>query len=547
MNELITKELVEATYLFCVKRISDSEAAKDLSQDILYEALRAIAANKQFVSFHSWYWQVARNKCADYISAKRSPHLPIEEARGVADDFLQPIERIIKAEDISTLKLSLSRMAAIHREILTRFYLKEQSVAQIAKELDIPEGTVKRRLFDAKQNLKERLNHMNNVGTLSYAPAEVNWFWGYQCKNASQVMISSKICAQVMVVCNKEPKTISEIADELGIATVYLEDIVEKMAGVDLLATPSKGKYQTNHCMFPRQAYMNAKACVNQAFYENGFPEKVTNKLLELQEQIKALDFYGNQFDYSYLMWLLYVVAGDVFGIIGKRHYQEKYQGKLADQAERTYRLTLEYKLADEDIDYSVYEKMKTMGWSNLHQHFETTDYGTLTFINNFECDPFPNESCDEIGDLRKGRDKWIDGNNISLLVALAENPGKELSAYEEEKAAELLKNGLLKKQEEGLVVQIPIFRGEIGAQVYEMVGKEMRALACEYADIVKDKVEKLLLPYVRKDLMSNFVYWDMQMFFQCIVELFYYGWETQLAQPQDYAKSGAGLCIVRR
>ena len=53
MNEYISNELIEATYLFCVKRISDTEAAKDLSQDILYEALRAIASGKQFVSFYS--------------------------------------------------------------------------------------------------------------------------------------------------------------------------------------------------------------------------------------------------------------------------------------------------------------------------------------------------------------------------------------------------------------------------------------------------------------------------------------------------------------
>ncbi len=34
MNEYIQDELIENTYLFCAKRISDSEAAKDLAQDI---------------------------------------------------------------------------------------------------------------------------------------------------------------------------------------------------------------------------------------------------------------------------------------------------------------------------------------------------------------------------------------------------------------------------------------------------------------------------------------------------------------------------------
>ncbi len=68
MNEHITAELIENTYLFCVKRVSDSEAAKDLAQDILYEALRAGADGKEFVSFYSWYWRMARNKYADYIA-----------------------------------------------------------------------------------------------------------------------------------------------------------------------------------------------------------------------------------------------------------------------------------------------------------------------------------------------------------------------------------------------------------------------------------------------------------------------------------------------
>lgn len=36
MNEFITNELIEATYLFCVKRISDTEAARDQPQDFIF-------------------------------------------------------------------------------------------------------------------------------------------------------------------------------------------------------------------------------------------------------------------------------------------------------------------------------------------------------------------------------------------------------------------------------------------------------------------------------------------------------------------------------
>lgn len=71
MENYITNELIESTYLFCAKRISDSEAAKDLSQDILLTAIQNINAGKSFVSFNSWYWKMAHNKYADLVEARR--------------------------------------------------------------------------------------------------------------------------------------------------------------------------------------------------------------------------------------------------------------------------------------------------------------------------------------------------------------------------------------------------------------------------------------------------------------------------------------------
>ena len=164
MENYITNELIEITYLFCAKRISDSEAAKDLSQDILLTAMQNISMGKQFVSFNSWYWRMARNKYADLIKARQKSHeLPLDEALGLSDMSSQPIDAMISREQLSALNFSLSRLAEIYREIIIRFYLKEQPIRQIAQELDMPVGTVKRRLFDAKTQLRERIDDMNNI------------------------------------------------------------------------------------------------------------------------------------------------------------------------------------------------------------------------------------------------------------------------------------------------------------------------------------------------------------------------------------------------
>ncbi|MBQ4166251.1 MAG: sigma-70 family RNA polymerase sigma factor, partial [Oscillospiraceae bacterium] len=459
MNEYITYALIENTYLFCVRRISDSEAARDLSQDILYEALRVIASGKEFVSFYSWYWKMARNKYADYIASKQNSALPIETAGGMAAEMPQPIESVIAAEDISQLNFSLSRLASIHREIIIRFYLKEQTVRQIANELSIPEGTVKRRLFDAKKNLKERFQNMNNIGKTAYAPADVSWFWGYEAVGPSMLMASSKIYPQIMVICRNEAKKLNEIADEMGVAPIYLEEAINKMLNTNLLVSHAKDKYQANWCVFPREVFMKAELYACDIFHDNSFGERITEKLLGLKEKITSLDFYGNHFDYSYLMWLLYVQAGYVMGHFGGNYYRSKYGDKYPKEADIKYGLTMHYVLPDENYDYSALDKLREIEWSCLEQGFNTAKHGKAIYQNNFDMTPFPINSADDSGDWRKGRDRWVNSENISLLIELAHDPDKTLSSYEEEKAAEFLKNGLLKKEQNKLIVQLPVMK----------------------------------------------------------------------------------------
>ena len=54
MSEYINNELIENTYLFCIKRVANSDTAKDLAHDILLEALKAVSKGKKFTNFYGW-------------------------------------------------------------------------------------------------------------------------------------------------------------------------------------------------------------------------------------------------------------------------------------------------------------------------------------------------------------------------------------------------------------------------------------------------------------------------------------------------------------
>ncbi|MBR5134609.1 MAG: hypothetical protein IKV35_03310, partial [Clostridia bacterium] len=91
----------------------------------------------------------------------------------------------------------------------------------------------------------------------------------------------------------------------------------------------------------------------------------------------------------------------------------------------------------------------------------------------------------------------------------------------------------------------LPIFSKETYNKMATMIRDAVQDLACEYADLVGEAVEKELLLYVRRDQMSNFIHWDMTVFFRQLDSLFHYGWDTVLAQPEDYSTSAAGLCVI--
>lgn len=349
MDNYINDELIEATFLFCRKRLSDSEAAKDLAQDILCEGIRKIKSGAEPVSFYSYYWKMARNKYADYIRYKREPALPLEVAGGVASESPHPADELAEREEIARLNLSLSRLSEIHREIIIRFYMKEQPVSKIAQELNVPVGTVKSRLFDAKKNLKERFDTMTNTGKSAYAPCELDWFWGYSMGDANEVFTSTKIAQQTMYLCGQTAKTLNELADEMGIAPVYLEEVLEKMVKVKLLIQPAKNKYLSCCCVFPTQPYVNANYEAYKSSLDISLPEKTCKAVKSVENEIMSLDFYGKDLGFDYLCWVFLIKAGSLIGERATEFYAEKYNDKYPDETDRKFRMTIKYLLPDEE------------------------------------------------------------------------------------------------------------------------------------------------------------------------------------------------------
>ena len=69
----------------------------------------------------------------------------------------EPLDQLISRERAERLWAALGRLKSLDREALDAFYIRGHSLLEIAEMLDVPLGTVKRRLHTARKRLKLEL------------------------------------------------------------------------------------------------------------------------------------------------------------------------------------------------------------------------------------------------------------------------------------------------------------------------------------------------------------------------------------------------------
>jgi len=132
----------------------DDEAAQDVMQDVWLRVIRGIVRLRDGSKLGAWLFGIARRVLMDRLRAQYAapPMSDLDVTALAAGDAALDLE-----EEIAAMEHQLARLPLIEREVLTLFYLQELSLGDVAAVLDVPAGTVKSRLFRARQLLRREL------------------------------------------------------------------------------------------------------------------------------------------------------------------------------------------------------------------------------------------------------------------------------------------------------------------------------------------------------------------------------------------------------
>jgi RNA polymerase sigma-70 factor (ECF subfamily) len=133
-----------------------------IAEELLNEVFLSVWQNAQRYEGRSepmtWMLSIAHNKAISVLR-KRTEVLGIAEEAGrdLAAEEDTPDVAAQKQDKSVKIKACIAELSADHRTILDLVYYQDQSVAEVAEVLGIPEATVKTRMFYARKKLSELL------------------------------------------------------------------------------------------------------------------------------------------------------------------------------------------------------------------------------------------------------------------------------------------------------------------------------------------------------------------------------------------------------
>ena len=165
--ELLVEKYQRKLGRLLARFIRDPAEVEDVTQEAFIKAYRALPAFRGDSAFYTWLYRIGINTAKNYLMAlgRRAPtstEVEAEDAEGFEDgeqlrDINTPESLLLSKEIAQTVNATIDELP---EELRTAIQLREiegMSYEDIARIMDCPIGTVRSRIFRAREAIAERL------------------------------------------------------------------------------------------------------------------------------------------------------------------------------------------------------------------------------------------------------------------------------------------------------------------------------------------------------------------------------------------------------
>ncbi len=375
----LVEENMKTIFAYSLSRVSHREDAEDLAGDIILAILQSAPKLRDDNAFFGYIWRIAANTYKNYLRRKSRARMD-ELAEDIPSE--EDLTReVLLSEEHNTLRRELALLSKEYRECTIAYYFDGLSCAETASRLHISLEMVKYYLFKTRKILKEGIAMEREFGTKSYNPVKFAFKTIFDEKHNAEYcrLFNRKLPGNILASAYHTPMTIRELAIELGVASVYLEDEIALLEKYHLLASLHGGRYQTNLIIFTED-YMKEFISTAEKTCMADVDAILTGAKPKLPE-IRRLGFPGSDSDDNRLLWaLLYEMMRTGHSLFAAEHKAELSPEELYYGA-----MGLNYGICYDPADIGEYKACSFAGYSELTKDYASSfaDFGILPQKNH--------------------------------------------------------------------------------------------------------------------------------------------------------------------
>ncbi len=310
----IISSYVKKLFGFAVSRVSKIDEAEELAAEITLEVYKSLLKQDRIENPDGYIYRIARNVYAGYIDSKRK-NTAVDGIEYIPDDRDFTLE-LIDSESCGILRREITYLSKIQREIIVQHYFHDRKVREIAAMLSLNENTVKWHLACSRKELKTGMERTRTTGTLGAEP--IRFCDMGHCghpgeKGDTSDFLAKAITQNIAYAAYHQPRTINEIAEELGINPIFVEDEVAVLEEYGYMDKLSSGRYRTNiRITEPNETsyriYREALPKYSKLFAEQFFAP-VLEKITEIPEWLHVPDRDINLLKWCMVCFLAHKLA----------------------------------------------------------------------------------------------------------------------------------------------------------------------------------------------------------------------------------------------
>ncbi len=156
----------DAVFSIIYRMVHNQQEAEDLTQEAFIKAYNSISHFNEEYAFSTWLFKIATNNCIDFFRKRKLKTYSMDKSIKYKDEEIQQEyadseptadKKLLAKEKSRTIKEAINQLPEKYRTAIVLRHHDEKTYEEIADVLNLPLGTVKARIFRAREMLKKLL------------------------------------------------------------------------------------------------------------------------------------------------------------------------------------------------------------------------------------------------------------------------------------------------------------------------------------------------------------------------------------------------------